>query len=114
MGKLLNSSWQIHWEESDEGRARVRLEGRLDKNTVPEVRKDLLKTLKSGRFSEIVVDLSGVERMDTAGVALLVEMHNQAINRGVRWKIERTSSTAHKMLVLSRLSVLMEERAETP
>ena len=60
----------------------VRLTGRLDLATVPGL-AGRARELLAGR-SEAGVDLSGVERADSAGLALLLEMQREANRAGCR------------------------------
>ena len=49
----------------------IRLNGRLDANTSPEVKSTLQELLENGQL-KIVVDLQGVSFIDSSGLAALV------------------------------------------
>jgi anti-sigma B factor antagonist len=69
-------------ETTIEGRSTVIVSGQLTINTAPELRSVLMKYVKRRRAS-LLLDLSGVEFMDTSGLATLIEAHLQAErNRG--------------------------------
>lgn len=55
----------------EDGHARVRLGGELDMSTVPELDRTLDEALANGR-RRLVVDLRGLDFMDSTGLALLV------------------------------------------
>lgn len=57
-------------DNSDQA-ARVRLSGELDADTVPRRLRESENWFDHGE--ETVIDLSGVQRVDSAGVALLLE-----------------------------------------
>lgn len=50
----------------------IRAEGEVDLYSSPELRKELKKQIKA-RTNLVVIDLSGVEYMDSSGVATLIE-----------------------------------------
>jgi anti-anti-sigma factor len=84
------------------------LEGALDRDTVPGIRKNLLKRIKKefGDSRELRVDLSGVSKVDSAGVALLVELLKAVSERGGKLKLTGLDENARKMIQLARLSEL--------
>ena len=49
----------------------ITVEGRVDSNTSPELEKELEKRMEGGRFN-LVLDLSGVTYMSSAGLRALV------------------------------------------
>ncbi len=86
----------------------VAFEGRLDKETVPEARRRILKALRRNPAGSLDVDLSRLERMDTAGVALLVELHRNALRKGGRLRLRRLNEGARRMIQLARLDHVLE------
>lgn len=57
--------------ENGDRQGRLRLSGELTYATVPELSRSLEPTLK--QWPRLCVDLSGLDRVDSAGLALLVE-----------------------------------------
>ena len=51
----------------------IGLRGRVDYRTAPELRKELLQRITGGKEERLVIELGGVDAMDTAGAAVLVE-----------------------------------------
>lgn len=83
-------------ESSSNISVEISLNGELDLLTAPAVREELLAVVKVAHADEIVVDLSGVTFMDSAGLKpiseaqLLLRERNKALRlRGV------SRSTAH-------------------
>ncbi|WP_170920263.1 STAS domain-containing protein [Desulfacinum hydrothermale] len=95
-----------------DGALRLALQGRLDLETVPDIRKRVLKALKKKPSAQVAVDLSGIERMDTAGVAFLVELRNLVGGKAGDWRLEKASGAVMKMLELARLDVLADAGAD--
>ena len=54
------------------------IEGELNMQTVPGVSRQLLKLLPMAEGEKFTLDLAAVTRSDSAGVALLVEVMQQA------------------------------------
>jgi anti-sigma B factor antagonist len=70
------------WQESISDRARlVGVTGRLDQNMTPALEAELLKLLEKG-FIRIVVNLQGVNYINSGGLRCLVTAWRQAHQRG--------------------------------
>src|ERR671929_126010 len=70
-----------------DGRAHVTLRGELDLATAPEL-EDVL-TERIDQSQEVVVDLRGLEFMDSSGIRVLVAAHARAGRTGTRVFIVR-------------------------
>ncbi len=68
-------------KEPRAGEAVIALEGSLDWDTVPEIRKKLLKLVGKRISERITIDLSSVPEIDSAGIALLVEAMKSIYHR---------------------------------
>ena len=79
--------------------ARLLLTGELSMNTVPELLKQGF--LQGESDAEIRVDLQGVERADSAGVALLIEWQRDASRQQRSISFQNIPS---QMLAIARLS----------
>jgi anti-anti-sigma factor len=67
----------------ERARVRVALAGELDLATAPELGRTVRELLESG-FDHIVIDLAGVEFMDSSGLKLILSLRNAAAARGGR------------------------------
>ena len=70
-----------------DGRAHVTVRGELDLATAPEL-EDVL-TERIDQSQEVVVDLRGLEFMDSSGIPVLVAAHARAGRTGMRVFIVR-------------------------
>jgi anti-sigma B factor antagonist len=68
----MTSSLQIR-VEIDKGVAVVNLGGRIDIESSPHLRDQLLSLLRRQSMEAIVIDLTAASYMDTSGIATLVE-----------------------------------------
>ena len=78
-----------------DGRAHVTLRGELDLATAPELEQ--LVTERIDASQEVIVDLRGLEFMDSSGIRVLVAAHARAGRAGTRVFIvrpERDSAVA--------------------
>jgi len=79
----------------------VALDGDVDLNRAPEVRRVLLDCVSRGR--DILVDLSGVTYIDSSGIASLVEALQQAGKKNIGLGLVAVSENALKVFRLARL-----------
>jgi anti-sigma B factor antagonist len=86
----------------------IHLEGRLDRQTVPKIRKELLKSAKKSGADKVEVDLSQVSGMDTAGIALMVELFRVLWKRDGKLRLTGLNRQTIKMIQLSRLDALFQ------
>lgn len=79
----------------------LKLDGEVDLHYSPEVREQILASLKAGR--PLLVDLSGVSYIDSSGIASLVEGFQTAKTAKLRFGLLNISTTAMQVLTLTRL-----------
>lgn len=79
----------------------VALEGDVDLQSSPEVRKILLAAVDRRR--PVVVDLSGVDYIDSSGIAALVEALQRSRSNGIDLVLAAVSNAALRVLQLARL-----------
>ena len=70
-----------------DGRAHLTLRGELDLATAPELEQLVNEHIDAGR--EVVVDLRGLEFMDSSGIRVLVAAHARAGRTGARLFVVR-------------------------
>jgi len=82
------------------------LEGVLDRQSVPVIRRKLLGAARETGVSHMVVDLSKVSAIDTAGIAMLVELLRVLAEKSGRLRLVGLNEKTSKMIRLSRLDSL--------
>lgn len=81
----------------------IALEGSLDFNTVPYLRKNLLKALRAISAPAVELDFSRVTKVDTSGIAMLVELNRIAVSKGGEVSLRGMNDQARRMMRLARL-----------
>ncbi len=79
----------------------VGLEGEIDLDRAPEVRRLLLDRVAAGK--DVLVDLSAVTYIDSSGIAALIEALQTARNGGATLELVSVSEQAMRVLQLARL-----------
>jgi anti-anti-sigma factor len=62
----------------------IRLRGRVTYREAPELRSVLLQEVRKHAGSKLVLSLGGIEKIDTAGAAVLAEALKAGLDRGLR------------------------------
>ena len=97
---------QISVSRSGGGGYLARLEGILDRDSVPELRKKLLKLAKKKKINNLEVELSGVTSIDTAGIALMVELMRFLSRKNGKLRLEGANEHVRRMIHLARLDMI--------
>ncbi len=79
----------------------IALTGEIDLQTSPEARDQVLELLQDRRH--VLVDLSGVEYIDSSGIASLVEALQFAKSNGLFFGLVDISEAAQQVIRLARL-----------
>ena len=90
------------------GTIAVKLGGSIDRETVPDIRKQVLGVTRKKDTGDITVDLSEVSSVDTAGLALLVEVFVDLCGRGRALRLEGANERVERMIRLADLDRLFE------
>lgn len=88
----------------------IALDGDVDLNRAPEIRKMLLDCV--GRGHDVLVDLSGVTYIDSSGIASLVEALQEAGKKGTGLGLVAVSDDARKVFELARLDKVFAIHAD--
>jgi anti-sigma B factor antagonist len=90
----------------------IRVRGTLTFEEAPYLHEVLLRVIDETESRTLRVDLSGVERMDTAGLAVLIEGHMATRKRQPKLVLSDPSPAVEKMFQLAGFVSLMSEHAE--
>ena len=92
------------------GRTVVALQGEIDMEEAPKVRRTLLDSLKQKR--DILVDLSQVTYIDSSGIASLIEGLQAARKQKNDLALVSVSQRARRVLELARLDKVFTIHAD--
>lgn len=98
-----------HGVREERGSLVVSLHGEVDLENSPRAREVLLEILD--RRKRVLVDLAGVDYIDSSGVASLVEAFQQARKSGTRFGLVSVSEAVMRVFGLARLDKVFEIHA---
>ena len=89
--------------------AMIRLSGRVDVDSSPDLR-DRLRTLLSeeGLPQAIIVDLAGVSYLETSGIATLIEALRIARHHQINFRLQGLSGAALRLFEVTGVLALFE------
>lgn len=96
---------KVEWQSNQ---ALVGLNGNLDRETVPRVRKKLLGMVRRTKEIDLILDFSNVSAMDSAGVAVLVELLRAVSERDGTLRLRHLNERSKNMIRLARLAEVFE------
>ncbi|MCU1487452.1 MAG: Anti-sigma factor antagonist RsbV [Actinomycetia bacterium] len=94
------------------GLAAVAVRGELDIRSAPDLRAWLAKALDDG-VARIVIDLAGVEFMDSSGLGVLVGAHKRLARVGGRLSVVGVSTAVARLLSVTGLARVFDVRDAT-
>lgn len=83
------------------------MDGEIDFSVTPKVREALLQ-LVGDSPRDIVLDLSGLDYIDSSGLALLLELRRQLVDTGRSVRIRAITSQVRKLFNLTQLGDLFD------
>lgn len=98
---------KVSWQE--DGPVIVFLDGAVDRDTVPELRRKVFRDVVKKRPNQVRVDLSAVGRMDTAGLAFLLELRNALKGQGAILRLDGMTDAVRRLVDLARLENLLSD-----
>jgi len=86
----------------------VQLEGPFTIETVPEIRRQVLKAARGRAIKGLFMDLHRVSSMDTGGIALLVELLRLLSRKQGELRLSGLSDNISRMIHLARLDTTFQ------
>ena len=99
---------------SSAGSLGIALRGRISYREAPELRQTVLDTLARKDVASVIVDLAQVDRMDTSGVAVLVEALMDSRKRNVTMMLCTPSPSVIEIFHLAGLDEALRCCCTTP
>ena len=110
------ATFETRVEKMDDlpGAAYLHLRGRLTLNEAPELRKSILREIGETSASRLAFELSGVDKLDTAGAAVLIEAIRLGQQRGLKLLLCSPSESVVRMFQLAGLEEVLDYCCSTP
>ena len=90
--------------------AMIRLDGRVDVDSSPDLRDRLRTLLSEGALPQtIIVDLAGVSYIETSGVATLIESLRIARHHKITFRLQGLSGAVLRLFEVTGVLALFEE-----
>jgi anti-anti-sigma factor len=89
------------------------MEGVLDRSSVPDIRQKLLKLARMKRVKNLELDFVGITSIDTAGVALLVELMRHLSRKDGKLELKGANEQVRQMIRLARVDSIFEMTGPT-
>ena len=87
----------------------VRLYGEIDQHCVSEIRDDIDRQIAIRNINSLIVDLGGVEFMDSSGIGMIMGRYKNMVSRGGKMMLVRPQPQVDKVLELSGIKKLFEK-----
>lgn len=100
MISVKHSQVACHLKDLGEGSLRLEFSGRLNVESTSEIWNEIFETLAKKDFQRLVVDGSGLEYCDGAGVALILHLERRAFGPEVKVEIRGLKPEFSKLLAL--------------
>ena len=87
----------------------VKLYGEIDQLCVSEIRDDIDRQIAIRNINSLIVDLGGVEFMDSSGIGMIMGRYKNMVSRGGKMMLVRPQPQVDKVLELSGIKKLFEK-----
>ena len=87
----------------------VKLYGEIDQHCVSEIRDDIDRQIAIRNINSLIVDLGGVEFMDSSGIGMIMGRYKNMVSRGGKMMLVRPQPQVDKVLELSCIKKLFEK-----
>ncbi|MDQ6750638.1 MAG: STAS domain-containing protein [Actinomycetota bacterium] len=100
-------TFELTTESGENGAVRLRFSGELDIATAPEVEEEL-RRLEAGAPPVLVLDLRGLEFMDSTGLRTVVAADTRAREAGRRLVVVRGPAAVDRIFTVTQLDERLE------
>ena len=101
---------EVDHDRADDGVVSVRLAGEIDVATAPLLAGELQTVLFTAAPKELVLDFSGVTFMDSAGLRVIIDVHNEIRRSDGLLVLEKISGAPAQLLEVTGLTGHLEMR----
>jgi anti-anti-sigma factor len=94
----------------DDGIVTARLSGEIDPSTAPTLAGEMQALIFTAAPRQLILDFSGVGFMDSSGLRVIIDIHNQMRDRDAVLVLDAVSPTTRRVLEISGLTEHLEIR----
>lgn len=86
---------------NEEGVLTAYVKGEIDHHNAKAARRRIDRELESSRPRELILDLSGVNFMDSSGLGLILGRYTKAKDLGISFAVQKPTAATMKILTLA-------------
>ena len=94
---------QLSLVSNQDGILRLRIEGRVNTSTAPEIEADLNETLTANEFNSLILDLNDLEYISSVGIRILLKL----LKTYGDLRIENTTPEVYEVLDITGMTTLL-------
>ena len=96
----------MSYKITEEGNvATVFLDGEIDMDVTEQAKEVILPLVEAGK--EVHLNLKDVEYMDSSGISVLIESHQQASELGTKVILKEISKSVLKVIMMAKLEQIL-------
>ena len=93
---------------SSEGNLVVKLEGEIDHHSVADIRDELDRMIYENKPQTMILELSGIDFMDSSGLGLVLGRYRRLSERGARMFIKNPGTRTERILAMAGVDKLIK------
>ena len=96
----------MSYKVTEEGNiATIHLDGEIDMDVTEKAKEAIFPHIDSGK--EVHLNLSNVQYMDSSGISVLIESHQQALEKNTKVIIKDVSKSVLKVIMMAKLEQIL-------
>ena len=96
----------MSYKVTEEGNiATVHLDGEIDMDVTEKAKEVIFPHIDAGK--EVHLNLSNVQYMDSSGISVLIESHQQALEKGNKVIVKEVSKSVLKVIMMAKLEQIL-------
>ncbi|MGH7197314.1 MAG: STAS domain-containing protein [Candidatus Omnitrophota bacterium] len=102
------SGLKITKETPDKNLTVIRVHGEFENTSVLDAKEALLGTLREAKGSDVMIDFSEIEYIDSSGISVLLDMAKIASERKLRFGVVSANEHVKKILLMTKVDKVLK------
>ncbi len=102
------SGLTIKKETPDKNLTVLRLKGEFENTSVLDAKEELFNCVREAKGSDVMIDFSEIEYIDSSGIGVLLEMAKIASERKLRFGAVNTNEHVKKVLLMTKVDKILK------